>query len=506
MSRFALRGALYMPLLMIALMAACSHPTLSGADRTGSPVVARLASGPTISQPCPAACPETPVPAAAPEEKVAPQEAIPEEGKLSAVSVLPADYDIDDVRNLPQDIGAYTSSLSGTPIAPACQKSLQAEFRKRYFSPWSNGSPVFEPSGLVAAIKNHLQKEWYGENRRKIPRKTLELLRNNCDLEHHPSLNRRAITTVATSIRLLPTLNPFFKQPDSYPFDILQESGVKLNEPLRVLHVSRDGMWVFAETSYASGWIEARDVAYLDEKTARWWMGAEQVVIVEDFTSLRDVSGAFVRTAKIGTILPLALEEEGFFEVYLAARAEQTGQVLELRARIPKSAAQRHPLEFTGTTVARIGNQLIGTPYGWGELFDDRDCSAMIRDFFLTFGIWLPRGSYDQVHSGTTISLSGKSAAEKARLLTKKGVPFQTLVYLKGHVMLYIGTVNGVPLVFHDLWGVTLRTRDGKDVKQVIGKAIISTLTPGSELTLATEPLLARVSKIRIVTDSCALP
>ena len=495
-----------MSLLMIALLAACSHPTLSGADRTESPVVAGLAPSPTVSKPCPATCPETPVPAVAPEEKVTPQEAIPEEGKPSAVTVLPADYDIDDVRNLPQDIGAYTSSLSDAPIAPACQKSLQAEFRRRYFSPWSNGSPVFEPSGLVAAIKNHLQKEWYGENRRKIPRKTLELLRDNCDLEHHPSLNRRAITTAATSIRLLPTLKPFFKQPDSYPFDILQESGVKLNEPLRVLHISRDGMWVFAETSYASGWIEARDVAYIDEKTAQWRMGAEQVVIVSDFKVLRDTAGAFVRLAKVGTILPLAHEEEEFFEVYLAAREEQTGQALELRARIPKSDAQRYPLKFNGVTIARIGNQMIGTPYGWGELFEDRDCSAMIRDFFLTFGIWLPRGSYDQVHSGTTISLSGKSSAEKARLLTKKGVPFQTLVYLKGHVMLYIGTVNGVPLVFHDLWGVTIRDREGKEMKQVIGKAIVSSLTPGSELTLATEPLLARVSKIRIVTDSCATP
>ena len=335
---------------------------------------------------------------------------------------------------------------------------------------------------------------------------TLEALRDNCDLEHLPSLNRRAITTAATSMRILPTAKPFFKQPDSFPFDMLQQCGVKLNEPLRVLHVSRDGMWVFAETSYASGWIEARDVAYLDEAMARWWMGAEQVVIVSDFTPVRDTTGAFVRTAKVGTILPLAREEDGFFEVYLAARAEQTGQVLELRARVPKSAAQRHPLEFNGATIARIGNQLIGAPYGWGELFDDRDCSAMVRDFFLPFGIWLPRGSYDQVHSGTTISLSGKNADEKARTLTEKGVPFLTLVYLKGHVMLYIGTVDGTPLVFHDLWGVSVRDSQGKEAKQVIGKAIISTLTPGSELALASEPLLAKVSKMRIVTDSCAPP
>jgi hypothetical protein len=127
----------------------------------------------------------------------------------------------------------------------------------------------------------------------------------------------------------------------------------------------------------------------------------------------------------------------------------------------------------------------------------------MIRDFLLPFGIWLPRGSYDQTHSGTVIPLNGKSPDEKARLLMGKGVPFLTLVYLKGHIMLYVGIRDGKPLVFHDLWGVSVRDSLGKDTKQVIGKAIISTLTPGSELALTSEPLLAKISKIRIVTDIC---
>lgn len=496
-----------MALLLMTVMTASCAPALLPARGHGerTPEVAAVSS-PTVSQACAATCPEAAVPPAPPEVTAVTPEVVPEEGRSFSVTQLSADYEINDVRNLPQNLGAYTSSLSGVSLNPSCRESLTTEFRKRYFSPWSDGATVFDPSGMVGAINKHLQQEWYGENRRKVPRKTLNDLRGNCDLGHLPSRNRRAITTAATNMRILPTTKPFFKQTDSFPFDMLQQTGIKLNEPLRVLHISRDGMWVFAETSYASGWIEARDVAYLDETTSRWWMGAEQVVIVSDFTALRDTTGAFVRMAKVGTILPLAREEEEFFEVYLAARAEQTGEVLELRAKVPKSEAQRHPLEFNGAAIARIGNQMIGTSYGWGELFEDRDCSAMVRDFFLPFGIWLQRGSYDQIHSGATISLSGKSAGEKARLLSEKGVPFLTLVYLKGHVMLYVGTVDGTPLVFHDLWGVSVKDTQGKDTKLVIGKAIISTLTPGSELALTTEPLLARISKLRIVTDSCAPP
>jgi len=462
-------------------------------------VVSSLMTSPTVSQACPATCPEAPVPHVA-------SDAVTEEGQLSAAATISADYELDDVRNLPQDMGEYTSSLSGASLDPTCRTSLTTEFRKRYFSPWDNGVPVFDPAGMKSAIRAHLEKEWYGESRRMVPRASLEALRDNCDLERLPSLNRRAVVTAPTSMRILPTAKPFFKQSDSFPFDMLQQCGVKLNEPLRILHVSRDGVWVFAETSYASGWIEARDVAYLDEALARWWMGAEQVVVVKDFSPVRDMTGSFVRTAKIGTLLPLAREEDGFYEVYLAARDEQTGQAQDLLARVPKSVAQRHPLEFNGAAIALIGNQFIGTPYGWGELFEDRDCSAMVRDFFLPFGIWLPRGSYDQVHSGTTIPLSGKSAGEKARLLEEKGVPFLTLVYLKGHVMLYVGTVDGTPLVFHDLWGVSVKNAEGKDVKQVIGKAIVSTLAPGSELELSGGPLIAKVSKLRTVTDRCTPP
>jgi NLPC_P60 stabilising domain, N term/SH3 domain (SH3b1 type)/NlpC/P60 family/SH3 domain of SH3b2 type len=493
------RGMTCVALFLMAVLAACSHAPVSGSDRGESQAVSSPATSPTVSQACPATCPEAPVPLAA-------SETVTEEGQLTAAEAIPADYELDDVRNLPQDLGVYTSSLSGASLDPACRESLTAEFRKRYFSPWDNGVPVFDPAGMKSAIRAHLVKEWYGENRRKVPRAGLEALRDNCDLERLPSLNRRAVVTAPTGMRILPTSKPFFKQPDSFPFDMLQQCGVKLNEPLRILHVSLDGAWVFAETSYASGWIAARDVAYLDETTSRRWMGAEQVVVVGDFTPVQDTTGAFVRTAKTGTLLPLAREEDGFYEVYLAARDEQTGQARELKARVPKSAAQRHPLEFGGAAIARIGNQLIGTPYGWGELFEDRDCSALIRDFFLPFGIWLPRGSYDQVHSGTTISLSGKSAGEKARLLEEKGVPFLTLVYLKGHVMLYVGTVDGTPLVFHDLWGLTVKNAEGKELKQVIGKAIVSTLAPGSELELAGGPLIARVSKLRTVTDRCNPP
>ena len=421
-------------------------------------------------------------------------------------AVLPAEYELDDIRSLPQDMGAYSSSLATGALTPACQASMAAEFRSRYFSPWSNATPLADPATMVNAMGKQLGQKWYGENRLKVPDATLKALRENCDLGRLPSLNRRAISTVATNMRILPTARPFFKQPDGFPFDMLQQSGVKLNEPLRVLHVSRNGVWLFVESPAASGWVEAREVAYLDEAMALKRMGREQLVIVGESVPLRDTTGSFVRIAKVGTILPLEREDDDGYEITLAARTEPSGVMQELRARVLKSVAARHPLPFTGERISTIGNQLLGTPYGWGELYDDRDCSALLRDFFLTFGIWLGRGSYDQGNGGATLSLAGKSIEEKTRILLKSGVPFLTLVYMKGHIMLYVGNREGKPLVFQDLWGVTVRDREGKEKKQIVGKAVITTLTPGRELGLVSGPLLAKVSRIRILTDSCGSP
>jgi hypothetical protein len=149
-----------------------------------------------------------------------------------------------------------------------------------------------------------------------------------------------------------------------------------------------------------------------------------------------------------------------------------------------------------------MGNEFIDRPYGWGELFQERDCSSLIRDYFIPFGIWLPRGSYNQIHSGRRVVLSSMDPAQKERYIRENGVPFLTLLGIKGHIMLYIGTANQRPLAFHSLWGVEVRKGDGSVTKHVVGKSIISTLTPGSELPLA-RSLLDRVDAMLILSDRC---
>ena len=123
---------------------------------------------------------------------------------------------------------------------------------------------------------------------------------------------------------------------------------------------------------------------------------------------------------------------------------------------------------------------LIDQPYGWGGLYNNRDCSAMIRDIFTTFSIWLPRNSTNQAKKGGLyIDLNSLSNEEKQTFIKENAIPYLTLLWFPGHIMLYIGEKEDDALVFHNIWG--LRTKD-KMKRMIIGKAVITTLSPGDEM------------------------
>ncbi|MRR54872.1 MAG: hypothetical protein EG822_10240 [Deltaproteobacteria bacterium] len=416
---------------------------------------------------------------------------------------IPPDYELQDVRELPQDFGRLSSAV--TSLDKACQESLLSEFRRKYYAPWSVSPQLSDLPRSILTMKEHAGRDWYGENRRKVPRKILDQLLANSDLEHFPAMNSRAIAIVPTSMRVLPTADPFLVKADDFPFDELQNAGLKMNEPIRVLHFSADGVWAFAETADANGWVPMRDIGFIRESMAAEWAKKDQIVIVEDFAPIRESREHLAFRAKAGTLFPLAGESEDAFEVSVAVQSVNNG-VREITVRVPKASARRFPLELSTETATLIGNQLIGKPYGWGELFQGRDCSALMRDFFLPFGIWLPRGSYNQIHSGRYISLSGLNNSEKERFIREKGVPFLTLLHMNGHIMLYAGSVGEKALIFHSLWKVKVKDREGQDLIQVVGKSIISTLTPGSELPLANGTLLEKIGSMLVLRDRCGVP
>ncbi len=466
-------------------------------------------------QPCPpAAVPACPPPVVIQQH---PQEVPASGGKQEPVPLRqpapptttppPArDAEIGDVLRLPQKIEPYAAAAGERlKIGDNCHDSLLGEFMARCFAPWTRTAPFFDLAEEKELMTKVAHGTWYGENRRLVPSKFLQELLDNCSLETFPSLNEAAIAVAPAHLRGLPTRLPFFERRDGYPFDMLQYPNVKLNEPLRVLHASRDGIWLYVETAYTCGWIEARDVALADAGFVTSWMERQQMVIVRDYTTITDDRGGITYRAKIGTILPLVSEGEAEWTVQIAAPGEAR-KAAGSTARIPRAAAARFPLAFNRDNVALIGDQLVGQPYGWGEMYGMRDCSATLRDFFLPFGIWLPRTAADQIASvPNQADLASLTPTEKDEAIRWLGVPFHTLLYKPGHIMLYVGTdQEGRPLVFHSTWSVRVKEATGER-QHFIGKAVITTLEPGKEMGLVKgTTILDKATSLATITDRCA--
>jgi len=419
-----------------------------------------------------------------------------------------ANTEIDDVLLLPQEITTYADAAGERlTIGTDCRNTLLAEFRERFYAPWTQAFTRYDLAETKRFMKEAAQAKWYGVNRRLMPAGLLRGILDKCALDKFPSRNEKAISIVPAHLRGLPTHLPLFTAADAYPFDMLQYPQVKANEPLRVLHVSRDGIWLFVESAYSNGWLEARDVAIADQSFIDSWMALPQLVIIRDDVTVKDEKSETSYRCEIGTFLPLVEAGEAWWTAEVATVGKGRKAQSSL-TRIPREAADRFPLAFNRENIALIGNQLAGQPYGWGEMFGLRDCSAMLRDFFQPFGIWLPRTSADQIASvRQRVGLKGKQPWEKEDVIRRRAVPFLSLFYKPGHIVLYIGQDSkGQPLVFHNTWSIRVKDAAAGH-SQIIGKAVITTLEPGKEAGLEEgSSLLEKMTTISTITDRCQGP
>ncbi|HJV65367.1 MAG TPA: SH3 domain-containing protein [Geomonas sp.] len=414
------------------------------------------------------------------------------------------DVEFQDLLRIPQKIEDVPAVAGGSVgMGDGCQNFLVDRFQANFFKPWTSTAPIYDPRESKTFMVEEATATWKGLNKRRVPRKVLQQLLENCALEQFPSRNAAAIAVAPGHLRGLPTQQPMYTPREDAPFDMLAFPQLKLNEPLRVLHVSRDGAWYFVESASSSGWVETRDVAFVDQSFIDAWIKAPKLVIVRDQAAIPDGRGIATSLVKLGTVLPLSGQGDRHWTVTVASAADG-GKAVARPVQIPSDAAAPFPLAFDSQNVAMVGDQLLGQPYGWGELYGLRDCSALLRDFFMPFGVWLPRTSGDQIASTEHPErFNHATAQEKEALIKSKGVPFLTLLYKPGHIMLYAGMDrDGQPLVFHASWSV--RVKNGETKTLITGVSALTTLNLGQEQGL--EPgwsLLEKITQMGTITGRC---
>ena len=383
------------------------------------------------------------------------------------------------------------------------QAVMQEDFTYRYYSPWFRSTIKHSKENAMWGQRSYsLKNRYYGENLQLIPNTDIDTVSNNTNFEQFATINQHAIMTQNAQMRNLPTIKPYFHKTtlpgEGFPFDNLQNSRINVNEPLLISHYSKDGAWAFIESSFSIGWVPINTLVPIDARERIAFIRAEKIALTKDNIALYSDKQKFMTYAKIGSIFPVTGEDEQFFTSYMY-KDDANDNAFKITLRIPKAYAGKLPLSFNQENITSISTELLGEKYGWGGYLENRDCSAMTRDFLAPFAIWVPRNSGAQKSFGTYLSLKDLTTKEKEEMILKNGIAFLSLIYLKGHIMLYAGEFEGKAMVMHNAWGIKTM-ENGKEGRNIIGKAVVSDLYIGENQPYVKEGslLISRVEGILV--------
>ncbi|MDQ7835711.1 MAG: SH3 domain-containing protein [Humidesulfovibrio sp.] len=399
-----------------------------------------------------------------------------------------------DLRDFPQNATALLAQASATAgleapfLSPEAQARFLERFRAAHFGPWAQANATFGPANALWGLGKLSANSHYGENLRPLGQGFRAEMEAQCQAWSYPSPVRMAIATSNTDLRVLPTIRPGFLKPtrpgEGYPFDYWQNSGVWAGTPLVVTHLSADGAWALVEARNAGGWVRVADIAYVDETFMALWRALPLLAVTREHTPVTapaDKGGVNLFDGRIGTVLPLLAEDESGYTALAPARGVD-GQAVAVSVRIAKADAAAMPLAATPRNLARLADQVLGQPYGWGGYLQNRDCSALMLDVLAPFGLFLPRNSGQQAKAGEYVSFEGLTGPQKEALVLSRGVPLLTLLYKRGHIMLYLGQFQGRAAMLHAVWGLKTLSDAGAEGRKVIGRTAITSLEPGREL------------------------
>ena len=351
---------------------------------------------------------------------------------------------------------------------------VSKDFFNKYFKPW-NSTKVSFPKLEAMWGQSYKNKKVYLENHQLATASWFDKQIENSNFNDYNILPKKAITLKNVNIRVLPTNSVMFYDPtkpgEGFPFDYNQNSSLKINTPIIVSHLSKDRAWAYIESSTVGGWVEIGTIAYVDNDFIQEFKTSNYFVSVKEKFPIYDP--IFREYVKVATIFPKKNNK------YIIAKKDDNQNAYISYIDLNNDEVESMPLAFNSENRIKIAKQLIDEPYGWGGLLNNRDCSSFTQDYFATFGKFLHINSKAQLSNGKYFDMSKLTNNEKKEFMKNNGVPFSTLVYLKGHIMLYIGIKENEPLVLHNMWSVRLKDSNGRKYRHIIGKATVTTLEPG---------------------------
>lgn len=334
-------------------------------------------------------------------------------------------------------------------------------------------------AGWIESLASPPAKPLWDEQGKPVAKPMLDAIVGNRAMASIPASQptRYGIAVERAALRAFPTTLRVFSSDGDTDIDRFQESALFPGDPVAIVHTSADGHWLFVVSPRYAAWVEARAIAEGERAT---------VLGYATRTPYRVVTGAKPRTVftreeprlselqlDMGVRIPLAdwapdkpvngqhPYASWILDLPVRGADGRLGFAPGLLQRNADSAADYLPL--TRANLIRQSFKFLGERYGWGHAYNGRDCSGFVSEVYRSMGVQLPRNTGDQAVSPVFARTRFEAGdSRETRMAAVDALDVGDLIYIPGHVMMYIGRIDGMPYVIHDTNGGTTLGADGE--------------------------------------------
>jgi hypothetical protein len=285
----------------------------------------------------------------------------------------------------------------------------------------------------------------------------------------------------STPLRCYPTDLGIFESARETAFDLAQCAQLRLGEPVRVFAKGETFWYVWS--SYASGFVHATDLTppLTPEDASAFLEPRRFVVIQRDQLPLWSPSEkggqpeSIKAIARLGVRLPLLAEEKERLKVSIPT-AEGLGEAWVL----DRDAVSVGFPPLTWEALLQRAFELVNSTYGWGGMGEHRDCSRLLMDLFGAFGVLLPRNSKRQSMAGTRqVEVEHLDETKKVEAIEQAARRAVVLLYLPGHIMLYLGREGEQLYALHQFSGYLVPCKGGGETMMRVNRTTVTALELG---------------------------
>ena len=354
---------------------------------------------------------------------------------------------------------------------------------------------IYSGNTLVALFKESFDtissKELYLANGEKPDSSFYENIINNMNLNRIPeTINiKHGFIIHYSNQRVLPIEELLNTTQGELLFDTLQMSALDIGTPVIILHKSLDNKWIYVFSPLTEGWIKSENISTCSLENMKEYLGKKS------FSIITSAKGEIFLNPELTEYYDYCRMGAKLVSIYSENIDISNNDNSEyVKVLLPDFTDNNNPLygylkkeqintsgyiPYTQRNIINQAFKLLNTPYGWGGMFGEQDCSRFICEIFATTGIRLPRNSSWQANAGEIVfEFNNTMISEKLENINEYAIPGISILKMPGHIMLYLGVYNNKVYAIHTLWAYKERIKF-KEIIRMVNRTTVSDLSLG---------------------------